>query len=180
MTMVRFSTFAILLLAGSILFSCSKKDVLEFIDNYDQQEKQFMAELSGANELPDAVESDASGQTLLKVSKDGKKIYFTITVAKLNNYLAGHIHVAPPTENGPVVAWLFPIEPYPFPNFVDDPLIPGTFNGVLAEGVITEDHLSGPLEGMSMEALITELEAGNAYVNLHTSQYPGGEIRGNF
>jgi hypothetical protein len=31
---------------------------------------------------------------------------------------------------------------------------------------------------MSLDALIDEMEAGNAYVNVHSVANPGGEIRG--
>jgi hypothetical protein len=29
-----------------------------------------------------------------------------------------------------------------------------------------------------MEDLVARIRSGNAYVNVHTSNYPGGEIRG--
>jgi hypothetical protein len=48
----------------------------------------------------------------------------------------------------------------------------------LAEGTITEDDLVGGLAGESLEVLIEEIKAGNTYVNVHTSQNPGGEVRG--
>lgn len=180
--MVRYSSIFTLLLAGGLLVSCSKYDLMEIIGtkNEKQNKRTYTVKLSGDNELPNPVDTKARGQAVFKVSKNGEEIRFKITVSRLENYLAGHIHIAPPTENGPVVTWLFPTEPYPFPNFVDDPLLPGTTNGVLAEGVITEEDLSGPLAGMSLQALISEMETGNAYVNLHTSQYVSGEIRGNF
>jgi outer membrane receptor for monomeric catechols len=57
-------------------------------------------------------------------------------------------------------------------------LIPGRFNGVLAEGTITADNLVGTLAGQSLGVLIEMIKAGNAYVNVHTSQFPPGEIRG--
>jgi hypothetical protein len=32
--------------------------------------------------------------------------------------------------------------------------------------------------GISFEQLISEMRAGNAYVNFHTTQFPGGAVRG--
>ena len=179
--MKQLSFYFSLLLLGSTLFSCTEEDLAKFLGHIDGNEKQhFVTTLNGANEIPEAVHTRATGQLTLEVSEDGEKIKFALTVADLDNYLAGHIHVGEDSVNGPVVAWVFPIEPYPFTDFIDDPLVPGTSNGVLSKGVLTADNLVGPLEGMSLDALVSELKAGNAYVNLHTSQFPAGEIRGNF
>jgi hypothetical protein len=82
-----------------------------------------------------------------------------------------HIHLAPAGENGPVVAWLYPSGPPPV-------LIEGRFSGVLAEGTITANSLIGLLAGQDLSALIEEFEKGNAYVNVHTTQHPAGEVRG--
>jgi hypothetical protein len=73
--------------------------------------------------------------------------------------------------NGPVVAWLYPAAP---PSV----LIPGRFQGVLAAGVITEANLVGPLAGQTLGDLIERMEAGETYVNVHTLNYPAGEVRG--
>ncbi len=57
-------------------------------------------------------------------------------------------------------------------------LIPGRSNGPLAVNVITEANLVGPLVGQTLADLIAEMRAGNTYVNVHTNQFPAGEIRG--
>ena len=54
----------------------------------------------------------------------------------------------------------------------------GPVNGILAEGTIMSDDLTGPLAGMTMDDLIAEINEGNTYANVHTIKYPGGEIRG--
>jgi hypothetical protein len=82
-----------------------------------------------------------------------------------------HIHLGPVGETGPVVVWLYPDGPPPQE-------IPGRFDGVLAEGTITSENLVGPLAGATLADLIDEIQAGNAYVNVHTVQNPPGEIRG--
>jgi hypothetical protein len=70
-----------------------------------------------------------------------------------------------------VVAFLYPEAPPPI-------LIPGGFSGVLAEGDITAADLRGPLAGLTIQDLVAEMVAGNTYVNVHTVENPGGEIRG--
>jgi hypothetical protein len=133
-------------------------------------DKNFRTHLSGDNEVP-PVETLAQGQAIFKLSKDGTELYYKLIVANIENVMMAHIHIGEPDENGPVAVWLYPDSPPPI-------LIPGRFNGVLAEGIITEGDLVGPLIGMSMSDLLDVIKSGNAYVNVHTEQYPGGEIRG--
>ncbi|MFQ5382342.1 MAG: CHRD domain-containing protein, partial [Dehalococcoidia bacterium] len=45
-------------------------------------------------------------------------------------------------------------------------------------GTTTAPDLAGPLEGMSIGDLKAEAEAGNLYVNVHTTANPPGELRG--
>jgi hypothetical protein len=65
----------------------------------------------------------------------------------------------------------------------------GRVNGPIAEGTLTAADFIGPLAGMSMADLVAQIQAGNAYVNVHTDDgvapantgpgdFPGGEIRG--
>jgi hypothetical protein len=130
----------------------------------------FVAPLSGAQEVPPA-ETLASGNAVFQLSKDGEALHYRLIVANLEDLTQAHIHLAPPGVNGPVVAWLYPSAPPP-------QLIEGRSSGVLATGIITESDLVGPLAGQPLSALIDEIRAGNTYVNVHTVQFPAGEIRG--
>jgi hypothetical protein len=75
------------------------------------------------------------------------------------------------TLNGPVVAWLYPSAP-------PAQLLDGRSDGVLSAGVITAGNLVGPLAGQPLQALIDLMASGDTYVNVHTSQFPPGEVRG--
>lgn len=138
----------------------------------------YTARLSGAQEVP-ANESKGRGQTILRLSSDGTELRYRLIVANIDNVVAAHIHVGPEGVNGPVVALLA------------GPAAPGggASNGVLATGTITADDLVGPLAGASLSELVDLIEAGNAYVNVHTNDgiaptntgpgdLAGGEIRG--
>ncbi len=158
--------------AGMLLFSSCNS--LAPVENFDEDValkkakmvKSFKAHLSGDQEVPPA-ETNATGQVNFKLSKDGDAVHFKLVVANINDVFAAHIHLAPEGINGPVVVALY-----------TSGLIAGQTNGILAEGVITAENLVGPLSGETLDDLISELEAGNAYVNVHTSVYRGGEIRG--
>ena len=45
-------------------------------------------------------------------------------------------------------------------------------------GTISAADLVGDLEGFPIDELIGQMLDGNIYVNVHTDQFPAGEIRG--
>ncbi len=88
------------------------------------------------------------------------------------NVTMAHIHVsAAAGQSGDIAVWLYPAKP---PMVLKE----GTFSGVLAQGTITASNLEGPLANGSISDLVDRIRKGLAYVNVHTSQYPGGEIQG--
>jgi hypothetical protein len=134
------------------------------------QPRTFVAPLNGAEEVP-PVDTRARGAAIFRLSADGTELSYRLIASNIHDVEMAHIHVAPAGQNGPVVVWLYPDAPPPQP-------IPGRHDGVLATGTITASDLVGPLAGMAMDDLVAEIRAGDAYVNVHTSQWPGGEIRG--
>ena len=51
-------------------------------------------------------------------------------------------------------------------------------NGKLIEGNDSAPDLIGPLKGKTVNDLVQAMNNGSIYVNVHTTQNPGGEIRG--
>lgn len=92
---------------------------------------------------------------------------FKLVVRNIRRMTQAHIHLGRPGENGPVVAWLF--GPSRFGISVRRGVVRGT---------IRRSDLVGPMEGRTVRDLIREIERGNAYVNVHTTEHPAGEIRG--
>jgi len=126
--------------------------------------------LSGDEEVP-ANDSRAQGQAIFQLSRDGTALSYKLIVANVENVTQAHIHRAAAGVNGGIVVWLYPSAP-------PAQLIPGRSQGPLAAGVITQASLVGTLAGQPLSALLDEMRAGNTYVNVHTSQFPPGEIRG--
>ncbi|MEJ2596263.1 MAG: CHRD domain-containing protein [bacterium] len=171
----------ILALAAFVLvFTSCEKQENEIIKQEQQQltsemksgnsGKNFTAHLSGDEEVP-PVETNATGQAIFKLRSNGTELHYKLIVANIEDVFMSHIHLAPSGANGPVVAWLYPSAPPPV-------LIPGPYNGVLAEGVITSEDLVGPLAGMELSELLAKFNNGECYVNVHTLDFPSGEIRG--
>jgi hypothetical protein len=138
----------------------------------------FNAHLKGRNEVP-ARPTKAAGNAVFHLSDDGTELEYKLIVANIENVVQAHIHIGAEGVNGPVVAFLYG------PVGADG----GRIQGPIGTGTITEDDLIGPLTGQSLEDLVDEIRAGNAYVNVHTDDgvappnsgpgdFPGGEIRG--
>jgi hypothetical protein len=130
----------------------------------------FRTHLSGGEEVP-SNDSRAQGQANFQLSRDGSEMSYKLIVANIENVTQAHIHLGPAGVNGMVIVWLYPAGP-------PAQLIPGRSQGVLAEGVITSDSLVGPMAGQTLDDLLEQMRAGNTYVNVHTSQFLPGEVRG--
>ena len=61
------------------------------------------------------------------------------------------------------------------------PMCPQTLSGTIT-GTITSANVTGPTgQGIAAGDLTSALEAvgeGNSYINMHTTMFPGGELRG--
>lgn len=136
----------------------------------------YRAHLSGRYEIPFVVDTLAQGQVIFQLRQDGAGMDYQLNIANLENVTMAHIHLNPAsgTGNGPIIVWLYPSAPPPV-------LIPGTFNGTLAEGTIHDSDVLQDYNGdgaKNLSDLIAAIEAGDTYVNVHTSANPGGEIHG--
>lgn len=168
-----------LLIMGLSLLGCSNEPLLETQEaslkmsvsdksNADRSKRlHFNVSLSGKNEVPER-DTNAVGEVIVTISKDETSVHYKVIVANIENVVASHFHMAPANENGGVVRGIFQ-NPNPQPS--------GPMNGILAEGDITADNLTGALSG-NLSGFIDALRNGNIYVNVHTTLYPGGELRG--
>ena len=128
--------------------------------------------LTGDAERPVPNDSKGQGQAIFQVNREGNEIQFKLIASNIENVTQAHIHCCANSEGtGGVVVWLYPAAP-------PQRLIPGRSDGVLAEGVITQSSLVGGLAGQPLSTLLDRIASGLAYVNVHTTQFPPGEIRG--
>ena len=133
------------------------------------QKTIFTATLSGSDQVP-AVDTSAKGEATFQLSPSGDSLTYTISVSDIEDASAAHIHIGAMGKNGPPVAMLYPTDA--------SPAKAGKFSGVLAKGTITATSFMGSMNGKTVADLVTQIEGGNTYVNVHTKAHPGGEIRG--
>jgi hypothetical protein len=128
--------------------------------------ERFEATLSGDAERTTPVETDASGRATFEVG--ATTVSFDIDVEDLNEAFAAHIH-GPGTadENAGVIVTLF-AQAQPGVNIEDGTLSSGSFPSTTF----------AIKEGVSLDSVLVLMRSGLAYVNVHTVDHPGGEIRG--
>ncbi|PYP76185.1 MAG: hypothetical protein DMD35_19250 [Gemmatimonadetes bacterium] len=119
----------------------------------------WVATLNGAGENP--VRAVAGTATATIVKKNGSYTY-TVTYTGMSGPLTGgHIHGPAATgTNANVIV--------PFNDAAGAP----------ASGTLSGTFTSTNTTTISNDSLEVLMRTGNAYVNLHTTQFPGGEIRG--
>ena len=114
-----------------------------------------------------AVTSAARGSVALLVSDNAIEYRLNVAPLPVSTVTAAHIHVGAAGSNGPIIFSLY------FSGFG----VP--FTGVLS-GALTAFNLQAqPANGISsFSDAINAILSGQAYVNLHTTFFPAGEIRG--
>jgi hypothetical protein len=128
----------------------------------------FRAHMSARESVPSA-ESLGHGQSIFRLRRDGSELQFRVILANIDNVIGIHIHLGAVGDTGPIV---LPLLGNPF---IDDPGL--TVNGTVVEGTATATDVSGPLAG-DLDALLAAMRAGDTYVNVHTTEFRPGEIRG--
>ena len=135
-------------------------------DDDGDTEQEWEATLTGAQETP-AVTTTATGTAHFEVDSDGDDhIHFEITANNITNLTVGHIHFGIAGQAGPIIVSLIS----------NTPPVSGNreFDGEIEVGDIMQNN-----NGITTLAqLRTAMTAGQCYVNLHTTQNPTGEIRG--
>jgi uncharacterized protein (TIGR03118 family) len=173
----------------------------QFVDNLlvsaGMSPSNFIVNLTNAQENPPtnptttggARRPASYGTATFNMNTAQTQMTFTATISNIDftgsqtadtndNLVAAHIHAGPtvgPGVNGPVV-WGFFGAPFNDNNpndvvQVNGPGVGGTISGKW-------DPPEG--NGTTFAAQLTNLKTGHAYINFHTTQFGGGEIRGNF
>lgn len=129
----------------------------------------YAADLDGSSEVP-AVTTGASGVATASYDAAAGELDVTVAAFALDGVTMAHLHNGAAGENGPVVVSLL--------DAVDGGLALDVDGGVARTTITDEDVIvDGDVDG-TVADLVTEIEAGNVYVNVHTVGEPAGELRG--
>jgi hypothetical protein len=142
----------------------------------------FNAILTGANEVP-PTGSPGTGQAIVIWDTTSHLVNVRATFSGLTSgTTASHIHAPIPTTASN--ATILPVATQ-LPSFIGFPLgvTSGTFDNTFATNSSTFYNVNGYLNpwggvGNAESALLNSLLTGRNYYNIHTVNFPGGEIRG--
>ncbi len=131
--------------------------------------ERWSASLAGSSEVP-AVTSTASGTATFEAVGD-TAISFNVSVTGLTGATQGHIHTGAAGATGGIIVWLLPANG----TAVQSPA--PQLTGVISTGTIAQSWIRGT-PAITLDSLKKLMRARTAYVNVHTSTFGGGEIRG--
>jgi hypothetical protein len=154
----------------------------------DQRSKnlRITAELRPLSEVP-ALSSTGKGRFKATVDVMNQTITYELSYQDLEAPPGqAHIHIGQRNVNGMVSVFLCGNPPtVPPPEFPQPPACPAS--PATVTGVLTAANIIGPAaQGIAptsateneFDELVAMLRSGRTYANVHTSMFPGGEIRG--
>jgi hypothetical protein len=139
----------------------------------DNGNRNFSAKLNGYNETPTSKSTVARGSFRARVENGGSKIHYKLQFDGLEtDSLFAHIHFSQQHLSGGVSAFLCGGGGKPA-----CPLRSGTVEGDIVAADVVGPNADG-IEPGSIAELIRAMRAGATYANVHSTRFPGGEIRG--
>lgn len=143
----------------------------------EEKATRLAARVTGASEVP-AVSTPGRGGFRATIDETTRVIDYEFSFEGLQaNVLQAHIHFAQKNVNGGIMVWLCGSATNPGPAGTQACPQSGTITGAILPSNIMTITTQGMATG-EFEELVAALRAGLAYVNVHTAQSPGGEIRG--
>jgi len=128
-------------------------------------ELRYFTDLSGFSEVPQ-IFSEAGGNATIYGNET--ILQYEISVEGLENATSASISEGEETENGPLLVVL-----------LNSTKPSNLIHGVLASGTITNSSLQGSIERKNLKDMIELMNQNRTYVNINTTRFPQGELRGN-
>jgi hypothetical protein len=141
--------------------------------------KDVRERLTGYEEVP-AISSPASGEFMLRMDRFSDRFEWRLSYRGFeSNVTQSHIHFGDRHTNGGISVWLCANNP-PITNAPAGTQACPAPSGTIT-GTIRPENVVGPtgqgIDAGQYDEFLDALEAGLTYVNVHSTKYPGGEIR---
>jgi len=164
-------TTKLLAVLAAIVMLGSTMVAINFMVWAESETRDFKARLAGFSEVP-AVSTMATGTFKAKLNQDGTMLEYELSYSGLSTTaLAAHIHLGASRTNGGVIAFL--CGGGGKPACPASGTVTGTINATNVIGPTSQGIAAG-----EFNELVRAMQSGVAYANVHTTNHPGGEIRG--
>lgn len=145
--------------------------------DHDQHLKRIREFLTGFHETPLALSTTGNGKFTAKIDVRGQQIDYELSYNDLEGTVTqSHIHFGKSSQTGGIAVFLCTNLGNGPAGTQACPAAPATITGT-----ITPADVIGPTgQGISageFSELLDAIQNGVTYVNVHSSKYPGGEIR---
>ena len=139
--------------------------------------------LSGYEEVP-AVSTSGGGQFRARISNDESSIQWELTYSGLEGAIQqSHIHLGQRGVNGGITVFLCTNLGNGPAGIQPCPPAPSTISGTIMSGDVSPNipaTVAARTQGINtreIAELVGAIRAGATYVNIHTTTWPGGEVR---
>ena len=133
-------------------------------------------ELIGYEENPD-ISTVATGSFEISIDDEARAFTYELSYSGLEGTVVqAHIHFGKPAVNGGITLFLCGTAAAPGP--AGTPTCPAS--GPVSRTVAASDILAPGTQGIeagNFQELVAALRAGQTYANVHSTRWPGGEIR---
>jgi CHRD domain-containing protein len=138
----------------------------------------FREQLTGYEETPLALSTAGSGQTVVRIDDRADEISFRVSYTALEgDVLQAHIHFGAPAQSGGISVFFCTNLGNGPAGTQECPAAPATVTGTITAADIIGPAGQGIAAGQ-FEELVDAMREGMTYVNVHSTLYPAGEIRG--
>jgi hypothetical protein len=166
----------------TVAMVCVLGVTVAFTDSGFRKIREFLTgyqEVSGG--IP-AISTTGNGTFVARINQDESEITYTLSYDDLEGQVTqSHIHFGQRSTAGGISVWLCQTAGTPAPAAVaaTTPMCPtpgGSVSGVLTAASVIGPAAAG-IEPGAFGELVDAIRAGATYVNVHSTKWPGGEIR---
>jgi len=165
--LISLAAFALLSISTLVLAQGGFKRISEILTGYEE-----------TGSTGGAVSTTGNGTFTARISNDESQIEWQLTYNDLEGAVQqAHIHFGQKAITGPISVFLCTnlgngpagTQPCPAP--------PATISGTITAADVTNLANERGISAGELDELIAAIRAGATYVNVHSTRWPGGEIR---
>ena len=135
--------------------------------------------LTGFKEVP-VISTTGQGRFFLSINEDHTELQYVLSYEKMEGTVTqAHIHLGPEQNTGAISVWLCTnLGNAPADVTVQAcPAAPGEITGVIRADDVSSSATAQGVTTDELKEFLAMMSHNKTYVNVHSTKFPGGEIR---